>query len=224
MLGLLYIAVSDGWALVNWVTVCLGNVTLLCVKTNALEGIGNPPPLSPYRGNHQPTDASHNTYRLFSDRVVTILVGPHETKWCLHENLLSGASEFFKSAFNSGFKESLEGKITMPEDDPHAFELFVRWLYTRALMPEAVKPPAATAATTTASALLGRHFPGGAAAACIQDYLHLYVLASKLLIEDLENACVDMAHAYYGVGMRRPDIKDGTNDYPSPHLLIGVRL
>ncbi|KAK7746626.1 hypothetical protein SLS53_001811 [Cytospora paraplurivora] len=157
--------------------------------------------------------------RLFSDRVVTILVGPHEIKWCLHENLLSGVSDFFKSAFNSGFKESVEGKITMPEDDPHAFELFVRWLYTRALMPEAVKPPT----TTTANVLLGRHFPGGTAAACIQDYLHLYVLASKLLIEDLENACVDMAHAYYGVGMRRPDITDVQYIYDNTMPGSGMR-
>ncbi|ROV97720.1 hypothetical protein VMCG_07433 [Cytospora schulzeri] len=138
--------------------------------------------------------------RLFSDRVVTILVGPHEVKWCLHENLLSGVSDFFKSAFNSGFKESIEGQITMPEDDPQAFELFVRWLYMRTLVPQAVTSP-----TTTAN-LLFRH--AGGAAACINDSLHLYVLASKLLIEDLENACVDIAHAYYGVGMRRPDIKD----------------
>lgn len=159
------------------------------------------------------------SHRLFSERVVTILVGPHQIKWCLHENLLSGVSDFFKSAFNSGFKESVEGRITMPEDDPHAFELFVRWLYIRAVTPEAATGLAATGltattATTTTNALLGRQLTGAAgatsaAATCMRDHLHLYVLASKLLIEGLENDCVDMAHAYYGVGMRRPDIKDG---------------
>lgn len=125
-------------------------------------------------------------------------------KWVLHENLLSSVSDFFKSAFNSGFKESIEGQISMPEDDPQAFECFVRWLYIRTLVPQAAASP-----TTTAS-LLFRPTPSGAAA-CIHESLHLYVLASKLLIEDLENICVDIAHAYYGVGMRRPDIKDGTN-------------
>jgi hypothetical protein len=138
---------------------------------------------------------------------VTVLVGPHEMKWCLHENLLSGVSDFFRSAFNSGFKESVEGKITMPEDDPQAFELFVRWLYMRTLVPQAVTSPA------TIANLLFRHVSNGAAA-CIHEALHLYVLASKLLIEDLENACVDIAHAYYGVGMRRPDIKEGRKQNP----------
>lgn len=150
---------------------------------------------------------SPRTRRLFSDRVVTVLVGPHEMKWCLHENLLSGVSDFFRSAFNSGFKESVEGKITMPEDDPQAFELFVRWLYMRTLVPQAVTSPA------TIANLLFRHVSNGAAA-CIHEALHLYVLASKLLIEDLENACVDIAHAYYGVGMRRPDIKEGRKQNP----------
>ncbi|KUI67481.1 hypothetical protein VM1G_03303 [Cytospora mali] len=156
--------------------------------------------------------------RLFSDRVVTILVGPRGTKWCLHENLLSGVSDFFKAAFNSGFKESLEGKMAMPEDDPYAFELFVRWLYIRTVMPEAV-----TCSRTTANALLSRHFTTGVAAPCIRDYLHLYVLASKLLIEDLENACVGMVYAYYGEGMRRPGIKDVQYIYDNTMPGSGMR-
>lgn len=134
-------------------------------------------------------------------------MGPSEVQWRLHENLLSGISDFFKSAFNSGFKESLEDKLAMPEDDPSSFELFVRWVYIRTLTPAAVSN-----STLAANVLLGKDFTAGPSTACIQDYLRLYILASKLLVEELENACVDMAHAFYSVGMRRPDIKDGTSD------------
>lgn len=134
-------------------------------------------------------------------------MGPSEVPWRLHENLLSGISDFFRSAFNSGFKESLEDRLTMPEDDPHSFELFVRWLYIRTLTPTAVSN-----STLAAGVLLGKDFTAGSSTACIQDYLRLYVLSSKVLVEELENACVDMAHAFYSVGMRRPDIKDGKDD------------
>lgn len=139
---------------------------------------------------------------------MTVLVGPSEVQFSIHENLLSGISDFFRSAFNSGFKESLEDKLTMPEDDPHSFELFVRWLYIRTLTPTAL-----CNSTVSANVMLGKDFTAGSSTACIQDYLRLYVLASKILVEELENACVDMAHAFYSVGMRRPDIKDGMDDH-----------
>ena len=139
---------------------------------------------------------------------MTVLVGPSEVQWRLHENLLSGISDFFRSAFNSGFQESIEDRLTMPEDDPHSFELFVRWLYIRTLTPTAVSN-----STTSAHVMLGKDFTAGSSTACIQDYLKLYVLASKVLVEELENACVDMAHAFYSVGLRRPDVKDGTVDH-----------
>lgn len=42
----------------------------------------------------------------------------------------------------------------------------------------------------------------------IQDFLRLYVLASKLMIEELENACTDTASRHFRVGTRRPDIRD----------------
>lgn len=156
--------------------------------------------------------------RLFSDRVVTVLVGPSEVQWRLHENLLSGISDFFRSAFNSGFQESIEDKLTMPEDDPHSFELFVRWLYIRALTPSAVSN-----STTSAHVMLGKDFTGGSSTACIQDYLKLYVLASKVLVEELENACVDMAHAFYSVGLRRPDVKDVKYVYENTMPGCGMR-
>lgn len=152
---------------------------------------------------------------IFSERIVTVLVGPAEVKWCLHENLLSATSGFFKSAFNSGFKEATDDKITMPEDDPVAFELFVRYLYTKTLTPDVgglniLTPPMGPNER-------GRPGPS------IQDYLRLYVLASKIIVEELENACVDIVHSFYKIGTRRPDIKDVQYVYENTMPECGMR-
>lgn len=127
---------------------------------------------------------------------------------------MSSASDFFRSAFNSGFKESFEDRLLLPEDDPHCFELFVRWLYARATAapPDnpAARPPLAT------SLLFG-------GSQCIQTYLRLYVLASKLLVEELENICVDEVSRYYKVGTRRPDVRDVQYIYDNTVPGAGMR-
>lgn len=144
---------------------------------------------------------------------MTVLVGPSRTTWRLHENLLSSSSDFFKSAFNSGFKETLDDQLTLPEDDPQAFELFVRWLYTRAM-----SPPSTNAATTTTMTL-----PFTTSHPPIQTWLRLYVLASKLLVAELENICVNAAWRYYNVGTRRPDIRDVQYIYENTPEGSGMR-
>lgn len=154
-----------------------------------------------------PTNAQPS---LFSERVVTVLVGPSRTTWRLHENLLSCSSDFFKSAFNAGFKETFEDRLALPEDDPHAFELFVRWLYARATTP----PPGGAAA-----AALSLHTPHP----LIQTWLRLYALACKLMVEELENTCVDAAWRHYNVGMRRPDIRDVQYMYENTPEGSGMR-
>lgn len=157
---------------------------------------------------------------LFSERVVTILVGPSRTTWRLHENLLSSSSDFFRSAFNSGFKETFDDQLTLPEDDPQAFELFVRWLYTRAMSPPGGAGTSASASastsTSTPPSFITSHPP-------IQTWLRLYVLACKLLVAELENICVNAAWRYYNVGTRRPDIRDVQYIYENTPEGSGMR-
>lgn len=185
---------------------------------------------------------------LFSERVVTIVVGPSEVTWRIHENLLSGASDFFKSAFNSGFKEALEDRLALPEDDPQAFELFVRWLYARAMAPlgpsssasaSASASVSVSASTSTSSSpagannstssalllsLLGGSGSAGGVGIQIRTCLRLYVLAHKLLVEELENACADAAGLYYRAGTRRPDVRDAQYVYErTPRGAGGLR-
>ena len=172
---------------------------------------------------------------------MTIFVGPARTKWSLHENLLSATSDFFRTAFNGGFKESADDTLALPEDDPQAFELFVRWLYGKALSPAAgglnnsagagsTSAVASGSANTTAalssataSASLTILLPPDRCRTTIQDYLRLYVLASKLLVEELENTVVDIAQGYYKVGTRRPDIRDVQYVYDNTPSGAGMR-
>lgn len=55
--------------------------------------------------------------------MVKIYVGPERKLWILPEALLCDRVEFFKSAFRSGFRESQEKVLELPDDDPMAFEL-----------------------------------------------------------------------------------------------------
>lgn len=202
-------------------------------------------------------------------------MGPSQTIWRLHENLLSATSDFFRAAFNSGFKESLEDRLLLPEDNPHAFELFVRWLYARALQGMTGSPDinaerllfgsASTSNTGTSnsnnngSSSTGFGFTAGANTGSagpsfnfgpthsagstsgsfsfgsapttvtnapsinIQGCLRLYALATKLLVEDLENICVDVAARYYKVGTRRPEIRDVQYIYENTPPESGMR-
>ena len=55
--------------------------------------------------------------------------GDYSQTWSLPKNLLTHVSPFFAAALNGPFSESNSNKISLPEDDPAAFELFVQWLY-----------------------------------------------------------------------------------------------
>lgn len=50
-----------------------------------------------------------------------VYVGPDRKLFTFPETLLCDRFEFFESAFQSGFRESLEKAIDLPEDDPVAF-------------------------------------------------------------------------------------------------------
>lgn len=57
--------------------------------------------------------------------MVRIYVGPQKTLWCLPESLLCDRVKFFKSAFQSGFRESKEKILELSHDNPVAFSYVV---------------------------------------------------------------------------------------------------
>ena len=50
-------------------------------------------------------------------------------RFVVHRDLICGVVPFFQKAFGGGFSESISGEISLPEEHPGAFKLFVFWLY-----------------------------------------------------------------------------------------------
>lgn len=51
--------------------------------------------------------------------------------WHLHRPLLCSQSRYFNAIVSSRFKEGIENKVTLDEEDNAVFALFVQWLYSR---------------------------------------------------------------------------------------------
>ena len=58
-------------------------------------------------------------------------VGPQgaATTWHLPKALLTHKSPFFAAALNGSFAEAKMNSVTMPDDDPNIFRLWVQWLF-----------------------------------------------------------------------------------------------
>jgi len=67
------------------------------------------------------------------NEIVTLYVGLACKKFTVHKALLCESSDFFKKGFMGGFKEAQEKEMSLPEDNPEAFSLFLDWLYTHTL-------------------------------------------------------------------------------------------
>jgi hypothetical protein len=68
----------------------------------------------------------------------TILVGPDQTKFVVHEHLLTRHSQYFEAALMGNFKEAKDKEISLIDTSPKTFEFFVHWLYDQRL-PDASK-------------------------------------------------------------------------------------
>ena len=70
---------------------------------------------------------------LLDGECVDIYVGPSRKHWNLPKKLLWHHSPFFAKAFNGNFREGIEGRIELREDDIAAFRLLVRWMFTNTI-------------------------------------------------------------------------------------------
>ena len=57
-----------------------------------------------------------------------VYVGEEKRHWALHHNLLCYHSDYFENHFNPDGKNR-NRRLDLPDDDPRAFELLVKWLY-----------------------------------------------------------------------------------------------
>ncbi|KAH9222775.1 hypothetical protein DL95DRAFT_401789 [Leptodontidium sp. 2 PMI_412] len=62
--------------------------------------------------------------------IVTLLVGPGESKLTCHKSLLGFTSEFFDAALYGQFEESQTNIIRLPNETPEAIAGFLTWTYT----------------------------------------------------------------------------------------------
>lgn len=65
-------------------------------------------------------------------------VGPERTSFIIHKDLLVFYSDYFRGAFNSSFKEAVESKLTLPDEQVDVFNVFNKFIYTRQLCDEDV--------------------------------------------------------------------------------------
>jgi hypothetical protein len=61
--------------------------------------------------------------------MATILVGPEETKFVVHQALLCDKSPYFAKALTGAFEESKTGIVKLEDISPFLFNILVSWLY-----------------------------------------------------------------------------------------------
>lgn len=66
--------------------------------------------------------------RLLCSPIMDVYVGENRRHWCLHRDLLGYHTPFFQGQSHLDGKQKF-GKIELLDEDPHAFELLVKWLY-----------------------------------------------------------------------------------------------
>jgi hypothetical protein len=72
---------------------------------------------------------SHFTRFLWDAQMATILVGPDETNFVVHQAVLCDKSPYFAKALTGSFEESKIGIVNLEDVSPVLFKIVVSWLY-----------------------------------------------------------------------------------------------
>lgn len=136
--------------------------------------------------------------------MVDLYIGPEATHWILHEKLLCHYSHFFRQTFYGSNKSSQTKDFGLPDMDDEPFELFVGWLYSRALRyPEEER--------------------------AIGPLLDLYLMSEKFEIAKLGEDVVETVRAFYHnnetyPGLRRVQYVYANTDEDSPmrEMMVGA--
>lgn len=67
------------------------------------------------------------------DPFVTLLVGPEELVYHVHQSILCNNSKVFKATFCGEFRESSNRSMSLPDDNIEAVERMIQWLYSAKL-------------------------------------------------------------------------------------------
>jgi BTB/POZ domain len=108
--------------------------------------------------------------RLSSSEIVKVYVGNERKLYNLHKNVLCRESPFFQGCLKGEFPEGRTNEVTLNDDNPDAFDLFIGWIYTHEIAPPADKKI---------------------------KFDEVYVLADKFSMEAFKNAITDSAQIYF---------------------------
>lgn len=61
---------------------------------------------------------------------LTVLVGIAELRFFVHEPHIRVSSEYFQKAFSDDKKEITDYTVRLPEANPKAFDIYLKWLYS----------------------------------------------------------------------------------------------
>lgn len=64
----------------------------------------------------------------FRSGFVTVYVGPGKQEYTAHKEVLTEI-KFFAACLDSGFRESKENEMSLPEEEPEIFEKILEYLY-----------------------------------------------------------------------------------------------
>ena len=107
--------------------------------------------------------------------MVELLVGPRKHSFQLPEAVLCTVSPFFKAAFQSGFKETTEKVMFLPEDLPEAFSAFACWINGEEI------------GSDDSHNGVNPHTPSE----LLDSILNLLSISEKYLVKDLEDQCFE---------------------------------
>lgn len=133
--------------------------------------------------------------------MVKVYVGEVKKLWYIHEDLLCERSEYFKKAFQGGFKEGYEKEIYLTELDPKAFGLFVDWVYGAPLQVTVpTRPRHSGLPRPTSRPRYSEPSPAEFEQAFL--FCKIYAAAQYLQMENLQNDAMDMYSSYIQSGQR----------------------
>lgn len=131
--------------------------------------------------------------RFFWSDMTAVLVGPSEKMFVFHTAVLKKIP-FMQACLKAPMKESQEGVIRLPEDDPLAFAEVAYWAYhgkfeqdVGSTAQDYYKKPTDTAMSQVYEQTAIR--------------LKTYLLAKKMVYEELQNSSVDSLRAAYKLVM-----------------------
>lgn len=127
--------------------------------------------------------------RLFWSDMTDVLVGPSQKKFVFHTAVLKQIP-FMQKCLDAPMKESQEGVVKLPEDDPLAFAEVAYWAYYGRFEQDVGSTAEGYYKKPTDRAMSQVHEQTAIR-------LKTYLLAKKMMYEELQNSTVDSLRAAY---------------------------